>query len=80
MLYEVITFIDGERIGVTPLGAIEIAAGEHDLEIVERRHVSHIAKLDVVGRGTAQQVEVILEPNWADVTIASTPAGAQVLV
>ncbi len=75
-----VVFIDGERIGVTPLGAIEIAAGEHDLEIVERRHVSHIAKLDVVGRGTAQQVEVILEPNWADVTIASTPAGAQVLI
>lgn len=72
--------LDGERIGETPLEALELAAGEFQLELRHPRYLPLATTLTVAGRGKAETVEQVLEPAWADVGISSEPAGAEILV
>jgi len=72
--------IDGDVAGETPLGPLRLAAGEHDLLIKKARYLPHEHTLDVTGRNMRQEWSVQLAPAWADVAIASEPAGAAILV
>ncbi len=72
--------VDGELLGVTPITDAEIRPGAHRLEFVAERYLSEVRELDVVGGGERQSLDVALTPNWAPVSVASRPAGAEVLV
>jgi len=72
--------IDGEFIGETPLSAVPVEAGEHSLQIQAERYLPLERALLVTGRDIQQQLELALEPAWAEVTIDSLPQGATVLV
>lgn len=71
--------VDGEPIGTTPLTA-QIRPGRHRIEFRAERYLSELRNLDVEGGGVRQELAVELTPNWAPVEIATTPAGATVLV
>lgn len=72
--------VDGEPLGVTPISDAEIRPGAHRLEFVAERFLAEVRELDVVGSGERQSLDVALTPNWAPVTVASRPAGAEILV
>ena len=72
--------IDGELIGETPLMAVPVEAGEHKLQIQAERYLPLEQTLLVTGRNIQQQLEVALEPAWAEITVDSLPQGATILV
>ncbi|MDZ7783020.1 MAG: PEGA domain-containing protein [Halioglobus sp.] len=72
--------IDGDPAGESPLGPVRLAAGAHDLLIRKARYLPHERTLDVTGRNERQEWMVQLAPAWADVAVASEPAGAAILV
>lgn len=72
--------IDGETIGTTPLLDHPVAAGSHELSLQAERYQPLATRLDVQGREIQQQLDLRLEPAWAEVSIASTPPGASILV
>ncbi len=72
--------IDGESVGETPLGDFPVEAGEHHLLLEEPRHLPLEQTLLVEGRDIQQQLQLQLEPAWAQVSIDSDPPGATILV
>ncbi|PLW68363.1 PEGA domain-containing protein [Pseudohalioglobus lutimaris] len=73
-------FVDDQHVGDTPLAELALEAGAHDLRVQAERHVEHGQVLEVTGREVRQQLSVALQPGWAEVTLDSTPSGAQILV
>jgi formylglycine-generating enzyme required for sulfatase activity len=72
--------LDGEPLGTAPLGAIDIAAGDHRLAVEAPRYLPLEKTIEVTGRAIAQTISLELAPAWADITIASAPAGATISV
>ena len=72
--------IDDQPLGVTPLQDISVAAGGHQLRLLAERHLPHLSNISVAGMEIAQTFDIDLEPAWANIAIASIPAGATVLV
>jgi len=73
-------FIDGNPRGSTPMPALELAAGTHQLMLRAPRYQAHQAELKIEGGGVAQTLKVDLVPGWAPVTLRSKPGGAVILV
>lgn len=73
-------FIDGSSVGPTPIADLSVEAGAHTLRLEAPRHQPLEQELDVTGRAVQQQLSLVLDPAWADVAIATTPAGATILV
>ena len=73
-------FIDGEVAGKTPLEDLPVAAGEHELRIEAERYQPLTHTLSVTGRNVQQRLSLALQPAWAEVSIATEPAGATLFV
>jgi formylglycine-generating enzyme required for sulfatase activity len=71
--------VDGKQLGEAP-GEFELTAGRHRIAIAAARYQSFSADVEVEGAGKAQTFKPKLVPNWADVTVSSEPAGAQLFV
>ncbi len=69
----------GQSLGFAPL-TVNLPAGELQLEIRADRYQPAEIAASVVGRGVEQTLTYELRPNWADVTISTTPVGAQVSI
>lgn len=72
--------IDGKETGRTPMTVQPLAAGDHSIRIVVERYLPFEEVVAIQGKGIEQMVEVALTPAWAEVTVTSRPAGAQVYV
>lgn len=72
--------IDGETVGETPLRDLSVEAGEHIIQIQAERYLPLEQPLLVTGRNIAQQLQVQLQPAWAEVAVDSLPPGASILV
>jgi len=72
--------IAGETRGATPLGDLELAAGEYPLVLRARGYVEYSATLAIEGLGHRQKLEVTLVPAAAAVTVLSPTAGAELLI
>ncbi|MGB5177427.1 MAG: PEGA domain-containing protein [Gammaproteobacteria bacterium] len=73
-------FVDEVQVPTGDDGVTGIVSGTHQLRIETDRYLPVNAQLDVSGRGQAQQFAYRLQPGWADVTIRSEPAGAEVRI
>lgn len=71
--------VDGTARGKLP-GTYELAAGTRELLVQAPHYAEQRIRLEVEGGGAQQTQKVKLEPLFAKVSIASTPAGATVLV
>lgn len=71
--------VDGQELGEAP-GEFEVAPGKHRISIAAARYQPFAAELEIEGAGKAQTFAPELVPNWAEVSVTSEPAGAQVLV
>lgn len=58
-------------------GIAEVAAGEYDLRIEAPRFQSWSGSVAVTGMGIAQDIPVDMKPDWADVTISTSPVNAE---
>lgn len=71
--------------GGTPLGKTGerlsgLSAGELELTVQAERYQPVTRKLVIEGRDVEQHLAVELQPDWANITITSAPAGAAVTV
>jgi formylglycine-generating enzyme required for sulfatase activity len=70
--------IDGESSGSTPAHEIELGAGEHTVEVVAPLHLPYQTTVVFEPGEPPRELEAILIPNWAPLTVATSPAGATV--
>jgi len=71
--------IDGRPVGEAP-GPFELAAGTHTVTVDTERYLDATIEVQIEGLGRLQKLEPELVPAWADVAIASEPAGAEVRI
>ena len=70
--------IDGTA--VTTDGLIELAAGQHELLVEHPRYLPAAQVVDMQGKQIEQALSIELAPNWSDVSVTSTPDGAEIWV
>ncbi len=75
-----VVWIDGNRVGVTPITDLELAAGQHELRVVAERHEELTTRLKVAGAGEPQDLDLELVPRWSAITVRSNPPGATIEV
>ena len=73
-------FVDETLLETGADAITEIPGGNHLLRIETERYLPVTERVDITGRGTAQQFSYRLQPGWATVSVASQPAGAAVRV
>ena len=72
--------VDGKPLGQTPLADVPIAAGERQFQFALPRYQPLDLNVVIEGRDRPQSVDASLPPNWGDITIATQPPGASVLI
>jgi formylglycine-generating enzyme required for sulfatase activity len=72
-------FVDGAEAGRAP-GAVQVAGGERTMILRAERHLDHVEKLVVAGRGTRQPLNVRLQPSWGVLEVSATTADATLVV
>jgi formylglycine-generating enzyme required for sulfatase activity len=73
-----LVIVNGEALGTTPLTDQLLEAGDYSLYMRLERYEDHAGQVLVEGLDRAQAIEVSMRPDWADVEVTSTPAGARV--
>ncbi len=71
--------IDGEPRGTAP-AEVELPPGKHTIGIAAERYQVFSGEVEIEGGGKSQTFKPTLVPAWAEVTVSTEPAGAQVLV
>jgi len=79
-LADIRLFVDEMEIPGNPQGKYEIARGTHNLRVESLRYLPQQLEIEVEGYAAEQAFEMLLEPAWAIVSIASSPHGAEILV
>lgn len=72
--------LDGEPLGVTPLRQRAIEAGDSLLELRLARYQPLSQTVSITGRAVSQTLAFELAPDWADVTVPTEPADAELRV
>lgn len=70
---------DGSKIGQTPL-ELEIAKGSHQLTISAPRYLESELEFEVAGKHQRQTFETELDPDWAEVTLPTSPTAVPVSI
>ncbi|HVF17431.1 MAG TPA: PEGA domain-containing protein, partial [Steroidobacteraceae bacterium] len=71
--------INGEPRGMAP-GEFDLPPGKHTIALSAERYQLFSGEVDIEGGGKKQVFKPTLVPAWADVTVTSEPAGAEVIV
>ena len=66
-------FEDGIEIAKTPV-EFDLSQGKHTLTFRAPRYLEETVSIDVLGKQQRQEIEVELRPDWAVVTLPSTPS------
>lgn len=69
----------GDLRGTAP-ATLRVPAGLQTVHVSHPRYEDGTLEFEVTGRDQAQTVTHVLRPNWADVTLPTTPAGATVRI
>ena len=72
--------VDGLVIGRHPGETLLVEPGEHEISIHTERYLDASRRVLVEGLDRPFDLAVELEPAWADVTLTSAPAGAEIRV
>jgi formylglycine-generating enzyme required for sulfatase activity len=72
--------IDGVRLGATPMINIELAAGDHEVEVEAPFHLPHRTTIRFEPGDPPRELAVDLIPNWGAVTVSSSLPGTSVSV
>jgi formylglycine-generating enzyme required for sulfatase activity len=72
--------LDGVDIGTSPLVDAEVPPGSYELQVQRERYLPYREQVEIEGRQVQQALSVTLSPAWADISFASQPAGADIIV
>ncbi|MDA1074698.1 MAG: PEGA domain-containing protein [Proteobacteria bacterium] len=71
---------NGVVLGETPLYEVDLEAGDQHLRFEHPRYQPANASIFIEGRRQKQAHTQTMRPNWGDISLASVPAGAEILV
>ena len=71
--------IDGRFVGKSPLGDLNLRAGEHNLKVYKEGYASSTQTIHING-GSVLKMKISLTPILGSINVKSTPAGAQVWI
>ena len=77
---DLIVSVDGNVVKPALTGGFIIAAGKHKLSITADRYFTVEQDILIDGMELMQELEVILTPAWAEISIRSLPTGANILI
>ena len=60
--------------------SIILDAGPQSIEVTHPKYLPYSSIVEIQGKRIEQNLTVALAPNWADVELSSTPAGATILI
>ncbi len=69
--------IDGTSFGSTPIRRLQLAAGTYVLQATADRYLPYTTQLVIEGEHRQQDLEIQLQPGWAEVSIDSQPPHAE---
>ena len=72
--------IDETNTGQTPLLGTKIPAGKHQVTFSAARYQARTIEIEVLGLDQLQEIEQVLDPDWANIYLASKPEGATIFV
>jgi formylglycine-generating enzyme required for sulfatase activity len=72
--------IDGTVVGTTPAADLELATGEHVIELTAPLHLPFDTTVTFEPGDPPRELEAELIPNWAPLKVATAPSGATVSV
>lgn len=72
--------LNGQELGRIPLRDLEIEPGEYALTVTAERYLPLTQTVVVPGRSERSALNVTLAPAWGEVSFATTPPGAEILV
>jgi len=72
--------IDGIVSGTTPTDEVSVPAGSRQITFSAPRYQPLAIVVDVTGMDAPQTVEGTLTPNWAEVSVNTVPAGAEIFL
>ncbi len=72
--------LDGVDTDVDASGRAQISRGDHHLRVITTKYLPYEQDIEIVGYGQTQQLNIQLEPAWANILISSLPAGAQLIL
>ncbi len=72
--------VDGKSIGTTPLKAVDVPAGKHQIGFRNARYQPQDLSVTIQGKRVKQSFSATLLPNWANITATSKPSGASIFV
>ena len=70
--------IDDTSFATAPVRQLELAAGTYVLQATADRYLPYTTQLVIEGEHKSQDLEIQLQPGWAQVSIDSLPAQAEV--
>ncbi|NHN37694.1 PEGA domain-containing protein [Pseudomaricurvus alcaniphilus] len=73
-------YIDGQLMGVSGERLSPIEPGLHQLQLLAERYQPLRQDITIEGLDQHQTLDLQLAPNWADISVASEPAGATLSV
>lgn len=73
-------FIDGTKVGPTPLSEVAVEAGSKQLLIKADLYQEFKNQLEIEGMDILQTLDVALIPGWAEIRVETLPTGARISV
>lgn len=73
-------YAGGELLGTTPVTDLLLPAGDITLGLQKPRYQDATVQFAVTGRDQQQSERFELQPDWAEVTLASDPVGAEIYI
>ena len=72
--------IDNKPYGETPIKDLKLTAGAYSLHARAENYLPYFTEIVIEGKDQKQNLNIELIPNWAEVTIKSKPANAEVWI
>lgn len=76
---DAIVTVNDAEVGKAPFGPLELEPGRHIVTVESARFLPFVDVIKMPGLEKLETVHVQLVPRWANVTVASEPAGAAIL-
>ncbi len=73
-------FMDDIEQGISPMTLERLEAGTHRIRIEAERYFPHEQVVEIEGKDKTQNLNIALKPAWADITFATDPTTARILI
>lgn len=75
---DAIVTVNDDQLGKAPFGPLELQPGTHTVRVESERYLPFADVIEMAGLERVENLHVQLVPRWANVSVDSEPAGAEI--